>query len=60
MYPSLITDGENIGDTVRIGIRRLKEKGILEKGDNVLLSGGAKVRVTGSSENKVIGGIVRV
>ena len=60
VYPSLITDGENIGDTVRIGIRRLKEKGILEKGDNVLLSGGAKVRVTGSSENKVIGGIVRV
>ena len=41
-------------------VNRLKEKGILEKGDTVLLSGGPKTKVTGETESKALGGVVRV
>ena len=38
----------------------LKKKKILEKGDIVVLSGGARTKVTGSTENRVIGGVVKI
>jgi len=60
VYPLLVRGIDTIGDTVSEGIKLLKQKEILQKGDTVVLAGGAKVKVTGSTENKVIGGVVRV
>jgi pyruvate kinase len=60
VYPVLVEGIDAIGDTVTKGIQELKKKGILEKNDTVVLSGGAKTKVTGTSENKVIGGVVRI
>ena len=60
VYPIFVEERKTISDTVAKGIEIFKEKGILEAGDTVLLSGGAKVRVTGTTENKVLGGVVRI
>lgn len=60
VYPILIDSEGTVEDTVSKGIEFLKEKEILEKGDTVVLSGGAKTRIAGSTENKVIGGVVRI
>ena len=58
-HPVLCTDGETIEDTIEKGIETLKQEGILEKGDMVVLSGGAKI-LPGRDENKTIGGCVRI
>ena len=60
VYPVLIQSEEDAAKTLHVGIRTLKQQGILEKGDTVLLSGGPRTKVTGSSESKALGGVVRV
>ncbi len=57
--PVFVEGEETIEETVEKGIQKLKEKEILEKGDVVVLSGGAQVFTKGI-EKKVLGGIVRI
>ena len=59
VHPVLYTEGKTIEDTISHGIEILKNEGILEKGDTVVLAGGAKI-LPDSTENKVIGGYVRL
>ena len=59
VHPILYTQGKTIEDTISSGIEILKKEGILEKGDTVVLAGGAKI-LPDNTENKVIGGFVRL
>ena len=59
VHPVLYTEGKTIEDTISSGIEILKKDGVLEKGDIVILSGGAKI-LPNDTENKVIGGFVRL
>ena len=59
VHPVLCKGEESIDNTIAKGIEELKDKGILEKGDLVVLSGGAKY-LQNESENKIIGGLVRI
>ena len=59
VYPVLYTEGKTIEETISKGIEILKSEGILESGDTVILSGGAKI-LPDNTENKVIGGFVRI
>ena len=52
-------DGKTIEETIEKGIEKLKAEGILEKGDIVVLAGGAKI-LPRQEENKVIGGCVKI
>ena len=58
--PVYIEAKENIEETLKAGIAKFEDKGILEKGDTVVLSGGAKNISKEGHENKVIGGIMRI
>ena len=57
--PIFVEGEETIEETVEKGIQKLKEKEILEKGDVVVLLGGAQTFSKGL-DKKVLGGIVRV
>ncbi len=57
--PIFVDGEETIEKTVEKGIEKLKEKEILEKGDAVVLLGGAQPFVKGL-DKKVLGGIVRI
>ena len=59
VHPVLYTEGKTIEDTISHGIEILKNEGILEKGDTVVLAGGARI-LPDDTENKVIGGFVRL
>ena len=59
VYPVLAEGEKTIEDTISKGIKRLKKNGILEKGDTVVLAGGAKI-LPDKSENKVIGGVMKI
>ncbi len=52
-------EGLKIEKKIQEGIRILKEQGVLEKGDLVVLAGGSKI-LPESGENKVVGGFVRI
>ena len=57
--PIYVDAGETIEETIDNGIQKLKDKEILEKGDVVVLSGGAKTCISGMTK-KYLGGIVRI
>ena len=57
--PIFIETKPSIDDILKAGIQKLQDKGILEKGDTVVLSGGARETKDGY-ENKTIGGIVKI
>lgn len=57
--PILVEKQENIEETVKAGIEKLKTKGILEKGDTVVLTGGSKCIETEES-NQTIGGVMKI
>ena len=57
--PIYVEAQKTIDDTVNEGIKKLQEKGILEKGDTVVVSGGAKI-AQNSSETKIIGGVLKI
>lgn len=59
VYPVLVQGEKTIEDTISKGIEKLKEQEYLEKGDKVVLAGGPKI-LPDATENKVIGGVVRV
>ena len=59
VHPVLYTEGKSIEDTISKGIEILRERGILEKGDTVVLAGGARI-LQDYTENKVIGGFVKL
>ena len=58
--PVYIEAKETIEETLKAGIAKFEDKGILEKGDTVVLSGGAKNISKEGHENKVLGGIMRI
>lgn len=57
--PIYVEKQETIDKTVEKGIEKLKEKEILEKGDMVVISGGAKM-LESAEDSKIIGGIARI
>ena len=57
--PVLVETEENVDKMVKAGIEKLQSKEILEKGDMLVLTGGAKM-LDSSSEIKMIGGIIRI
>jgi len=60
VYPVLV-EGEDVPDaTIEKGIERLKAEGILEKGDLVVLSGGATSCIDKKYEKKVVGGVLTI
>ena len=60
VLPVLIKDEEDPEEILQKGIEKVKEQGILEQGDVLVLSGGAQTFVNENREKKVIGGITRV
>ena len=59
VHPVYIEPRDNIDYTVEAGIEKLKNKGILEDGDKVVLAGGHSY-VNGVKASKVIGGYVEI
>ena len=59
VYPVYVETKEDTDATVEAGIQKLKEKGILEEGDKVILSGG-HCFVDGVKLSKVVGGYVEI
>ena len=57
--PVFVEKQENIDKTIESGIKKLQQKEILEKGDMIVLTGGAKM-LDSVTESKIIGGIVRI
>ena len=57
--PVLCEGEESIDDTITAGIAKLQEKGLLEEGNMVVLSGGASA-LPKQEKGKVIGGCVRI
>lgn len=57
--PVYIEGKSSIEQTIEAGIETLKSNGTLEKGDKVVLAGGAKI-LPDATENKVIGGVAIV
>lgn len=60
VYPIYIKEGVTPTEIVSKGIELLKQKGILEKGDTIVLSGGAKTKIANEAENKILGGVVKI
>ncbi len=59
VQPVLVEAGATIDETVEKGIEKLKSKGILEKGDLVVVSGGSKL-INNAEESKIVGGVARI
>ena len=59
VYPVYVEAREDINEVVQEGIEKLKSKGILEKDDLVVVSGGAKL-LEKEVDSKIIGGIVKI
>ena len=59
VHPIYVEAKENTDATVEAGIQKLKEKGILEEGDKVILSGGHSY-VNGVKTSKMVGGYVEI
>ena len=57
VMPVYIEPAENIDKTIEIGIRQLEERGILSKGDTIVIAGGNKMKPL-DKESEVIGGIM--
>ncbi len=57
--PVYVEKNEDVNKMVEDGIEKLKQKEILEKGDIIVVSGGAKW-LASAEDSKVIGGIARI
>jgi len=57
--PIFVEAQENIDKTVEVGIEKLKEKEILEKGDLIVISGGAKL-LENAEYSKIVGGVAKI
>ena len=58
VFPTLVEGKSSIDATIEAGIEKLKET-VLEKGDIVVISGGAKI-LNSNSENQVIDGVLKI
>ena len=59
VHPVYVDPQENIDKTVECGIEKFKAKGILEKGDQVVLNGGRSY-VNGVESSKMVGGFIEI
>ena len=59
VYPVYVETQKDTDATVEAGIQKLKDKGILEVGDKIILSGGHSF-VNGVKSSKMIGGYVEI
>ncbi len=59
VHPIYVPAKETIDETVEVGIAKLKNMGILESGDNIILSGGHSY-VNGVRDSKMIGGYIEI
>ncbi len=59
VYPVLCKEGKNINEIIESGIEILKSEGLLEKGDTIVIAGGAKI-LSNSEENKIAAGIAKI
>lgn len=59
IHPIYIEPKDSIDNTVEAGLEKLKEKGILESGDKVVISGGRNY-VKNAKLSKMIGGYVEI
>lgn len=57
--PIYVESKETVDKTVEAGIEKLQAKGILEKGDTVVISGGSKI-LENKTEGKILGGILKI
>ena len=57
--PIYVESQENVDKTLEAGIEKLQAKGILEKGDTIVISGGSKI-LENKAEGKILGGIVKI
>ena len=57
--PILVKGKSSIDETIEAGIEELKKQEYLEKGDIVVISGGAKI-LNNSSENQIIDGVLKI
>ena len=57
--PIYIEAKENIDKTIEVGIQKLQNKGILEKGDSIVITGGSQM-LPNNTESKTIGGILKI
>ena len=55
----LIKGKSTIDEKVETGIEQLKKDGILESGDIVVISGGAKI-LNNNTENQIIDGVLKI
>lgn len=58
VFPVLVEGKKSIDETIEAGIEKLKED-ILETGDIVVISGGAKI-LNSNAENQVIDGVLKI
>ena len=59
VYPVYVYHEENTDQIVQSGIEKLKKQGVLENGDLVVVSGGAKL-LKGETDSKIACGIIRI
>ena len=57
--PIYVEACKNIDKTIEAGIEKLQNKGILEKGDTVVITGGSQM-LPDNTESKTIGGILKI
>ena len=57
--PVYVDSKETVDKTVEAGIEKLQAKGILEKGDTIVISGGSKI-LEDKTEGKILGGILKI
>ena len=60
IIPNLFGKQEKIENMLQLGIETAKEQGLINKGDFVIISGGAPVISNVTEENRVIGGVLKV
>lgn len=62
VHPMVVKDVDNVDKMLQTAIERLEEKGKVEKGDIIIIAGGAAIlpEMKSSEINKVIGGIIKL
>ena len=60
VYPIFVETKNSVDEVVEAGIAKLKEKQILESGDLVVVSGGARLLSNETSDSKIACGILRI
>lgn len=60
VFPILIQGEECIEKTIEAGIDKLRNEGLLNAGDTIVIAGGNKILPESSSESKVVGGVLKI